>query len=72
MPPRRFKLVRNVDASGISGTGVVAEGVCFSSGEVALKWMTPVWSCVFYLSMTAVEQIHGHNGNTVVEWMDDE
>jgi hypothetical protein len=51
---------------------VVAEGVCFSSGEVALKWMTPVWSCVFYLSMTAVEQIHGHNGNTVVEWMDDE
>jgi hypothetical protein len=41
---RRFELHRDEDATGISGVGKVAEGVQFSSGEVALKWMTPIWS----------------------------
>jgi hypothetical protein len=67
---RRFELHRDEDATGISGVGKVAEGVQFSSGEVALKWMTPIWSCVFYLSMAAVEHIHGHGGRTRVVWTD--
>lgn len=33
----RFELVRDVDVTGISGTGVVAEGVEFSDGTVALR-----------------------------------
>ena len=69
---KRFHLMRHEDATGISGTGIVAEGVQFSSGEVALKWMTPIWSCVFYLSMAAVEHIHGHGGRTTIEWVDSE
>src|SRR5579872_1239536 len=36
--PRRFVLVRHEDVSGVSGTGVVAEGVAFSNGVVALQW----------------------------------
>lgn len=68
---RRFVLNRLVDETGISGTGMIAEGVQFSSGEVALKWMTEYWSCVFYLSMAAVDRIHGHGGKTQIEWLDE-
>lgn len=67
---RRFTLQRDVDPTGISGTGTIAEGVQFSSGECAVKWMTPIWSVVFYLSIAAVEHIHGHNGATRIVWLD--
>lgn len=36
--PQRFRLVRHEDVSGVSGTGVVAEGVLFSSGKAVLSW----------------------------------
>lgn len=68
---RRFTLERDIDETGISGTGTIAEGVQFSSGEVALKWKTAVWSCVFYLNVAAVEHIHGHAGKTRVVWVDE-
>ena len=29
---RNFNLIRHIDVSGLSGTGVVAEGVVFSDG----------------------------------------
>lgn len=55
-----------MDVSGISGTGVVAEGVEFSSGVVALTWLSD-WptSVVFHdRGMASVEAIHGHSGAT--------
>ena len=33
---KRFLLVRTEDVSGVSGTGVVAEGVMFPSGVVLM------------------------------------
>lgn len=69
---RRFRLVRKVDHSGVSGTGVVAEGVEFTSGRVSLEWMSE-WptSVVFHeKGIQSVEAIHGHHGNTVIEWLD--
>lgn len=66
---RRFKLVRNEDATGISGTGVVAEGVLSSTGKIALFWLTEWRSIVIYDSMEHLINIHGHNGKTVVEWI---
>lgn len=63
---RPFWLVRDTDVSGISGTGVVAEGVEFSSGVVALTWLS-AWptSVVFHdRGMDSVEAIHGHSGAT--------
>lgn len=65
---RAFRLVRDTDVSGISGTGVVAEGVEFSSGVVALTWLSE-WptSVVFHdRGMDSVEAIHGHGGATRV------
>ena len=69
---RRFVLRRNVDVTGVSGTGVVAEGVEFSSGVVALTWLS-AWptSVVFHdRGIESVEAVHGHGGATVIEWLD--
>lgn len=81
MSHRRFQLVRHEDVSGVSGTGVVAEGVEFSDGVVALRWIVPPGrqgsgfptSVVFHDNgMGSVEAIHGHSGSTEIVWLDDE
>lgn len=67
---RTFVLRRDIDRTGVSGTGVVAEGVEFSDGVVSLRWLTE-WptSVVFYdRGMEAVEKIHGHGGDTQIVW----
>lgn len=69
---RRFVLQRDVDVSGVSGTGVVAEGVAFSSGVVALTWLSD-WptSVVFHdRGIESVEAVHGHGGATRIVWLD--
>lgn len=38
---RRFTMSRQQDASGVSGTGFVLEGVVFSTGVVVIHWLTP-------------------------------
>lgn len=68
---RRFLLDRTEDPTGISGTGYVAEGVVFSNGWVGLTWVTPWTSVVFYPSLEHVEHIHGHEGKTVLVFVDD-
>lgn len=68
--PRRFLLVRRDDPTGVSGTGVVAEGVLWSDGSAALRWRTTTASTAVYASMRDVEKIHGHGGTTRVEWLD--
>ena len=67
---RRFVLNRTIDESGISGTGKIASGVEFMNGKVALCWNGAVNSISVFDNLSQVEQIHGHNGNTVVEWID--
>lgn len=67
---RRFALDRVEDASGVSGTGVVAEGVEFSDGRVALRWRTAVTSVAIYDSMADLVAIHGHEGRTRVVYID--
>lgn len=67
---RRFRLNRLVDVSGVSGTGVVALGVLLSDGKVVLHWQQSDGAIGTYPSMEAVERIHGHEGATVVEWID--
>jgi hypothetical protein len=59
-----FELHRDTDDTGISGTGVVAQGVVFDDGAVALHWVGAVGSTALYGNMQAVEKIHGHGGKT--------
>jgi hypothetical protein len=67
---RRFHFLRNKDASGVSGIGVVAEGVVFSNGKVALEWLSNHSSTNLYDSIADVEFIHGHQGMTQIVFDD--
>jgi hypothetical protein len=67
---RRFALVRHHDISGISGTGIVADGVRFADGQVVLRWRGERSSTVIWPSMEDVIYIHGHGGHTSVSWID--
>lgn len=69
---RRFLLVRDHDISGVSGTGVVAEGVCFSDGTAAVRWRGEKQSTVVWNSIDDAIAIHGHGGATRIEWLDRE
>jgi len=64
-----FLLVRSEDVSGVSGTGIVAEGVEFSDGTVAMRWLRHPFSVAFYGSIRDVLAIHGHGGKTRVKWL---
>lgn len=66
----RFNLFRNEDVSGVSGVGVVAEGVMFTDGTAALRWLGRLNSTAIYNSMEELEEIHGHQGATEVHWID--
>jgi hypothetical protein len=72
---RRFVLARDEDVTGVSGTGVVAEGVWWSEADiVALRW-TSDWptSVVFHeRGLASVEAVHGHGGRTRIVWLDKE
>jgi len=65
---RTFKLVRHEDVSGVSGTGVVAEGVIFHDGQVAVSWFGKHHCVSVWPNIEDVEAIHGHEGRTIVEF----
>jgi hypothetical protein len=67
---KRFHLFRYKDCSGVSGVGVVAEGVEFSDGTVAMKWLSKISALTLFQSIYDVEKIHGHRGSTEIVWID--
>jgi hypothetical protein len=67
---RTFVLRRDVDETGISGTGDVSEGVQFSDGVVVIRWRGKYASTVVWPSIDSALAIHGHDGKTRVVWSD--
>lgn len=67
---RRFHLDRHDDPSGVSGVGIVAEGVEFFDGTVVLRWRSEHPSTCVYPDIATVQLVHGHAGSTVVTWVD--
>ena len=70
MRPRTFELVRYRDPSGVSGTGVVAEGCVFSDGSVALRWRGDNPATAVWPDIESVLAVHGHRGATEVRWLE--
>ncbi|MFD6656873.1 hypothetical protein ACFWEB_17235 [Streptomyces parvus] len=68
--PRRFHLQRNVDVTGASGTGRVADGVLWPDGTATLRWRGERASTVNWDRIEDAEAIHGHGGHTVIVWDD--
>lgn len=67
---KRFVLQRTEDESGVSGTGMVAEGTLFTNGKVVLAWVSDIKSVTVYENMEELDQIHGHGGKSHVVWID--
>ena len=70
-----FEMIRNADDSGISGTGLVAEGVLFSTGKCVVTFIgdgaTP--SVIVWDSFEQFRKIHidSHpNNDTELVWYD--
>lgn len=68
---RRFRLHRIEDVSGVSGTGVVADGVVFPDGHAAIHWRGQWPTTTSHPSMESVLAVHGHGGATRVVWLDE-
>lgn len=69
-PVRPFTLVRSEDPSGVSGTGVVADGAVFrDDGRVVVKWRNSANPYPLpFPSIEALLAVHGHGGKTQVHW----
>lgn len=65
---KSFVVVRTEDVSGVSGVGVVAEGLVFSSGRVFIEWYGPLHSWEIHDDMDTFLKVHGHGGKTTVKF----
>ena len=68
---RNFILQRDVDVSGVSGTGMVAQGCVFSDGTVVMRWLGDHPSTVLRDHIDDVEAVHGHGGTSRIIWLDE-
>ncbi|HYZ83553.1 MAG TPA: hypothetical protein VE621_04100 [Bryobacteraceae bacterium] len=69
---RLYRLCRNEDISGTSGTGHIADVAEFDDGTVVVHWMRErnaahVSSTTVFQSLEDLLKIHGHQGRTTVE-----
>ncbi len=67
---RPFHLYRHEDVSGISGVGVIAEGVQFEDGVVVIHWRGDVRSTAVYNNVAELTKVHGHEGRTEVRFVE--
>lgn len=74
--PRLFYLLRKSDVTGVSGPGVIAEGVQFTNGTVVFRWISDRASLTVFPreegGIDGVREKHGHDKRTVVVWLDGE
>lgn len=56
--PRLFSIVREADATGISGTGHVLDGVIFHTGQVVVCWRSTFGSITIFENWEAFENVH--------------
>lgn len=67
---KTFHLLRLVDKTGTSGTGVVAIGAILPSNRVILEWTSSEKTETIFESIEQVIRLHGHQGATVLVWGD--
>jgi hypothetical protein len=61
---RRFQLLRQHDVTGVSGEGVVAEGVRLDDGTAVVHWLGDKPSFVLWPDYEHAVAVHGHHGLT--------
>ena len=76
---RRFKCYRPDPPEGYRESGVANapdevqfEGIEFSDGTCAVRWLTQFRSVSVWESFATLENVHGHpEYGTVIEWLDE-
>ena len=68
---KRFILNRKKDATGVSGTGLVASGIQFNDGSIAMRWNSKTPTTELLESLEDLLRIHGHGGASEVSFIDD-
>jgi hypothetical protein len=63
---RFFQLHRDLDLTGFSGVGVVADGVIWPDGTVSMRWRGEIRTTVEAARIEDIATIHGHDGATRV------
>lgn len=71
-PPQLFQMIRNADETGVSGTGIVSEGVVFSNGKCVVEWLgatpcTQTWPTFECFHAVHIKP-HPSNG-TEIRWL---
>jgi hypothetical protein len=69
--PRLFHLERDVDVSGVSGIGRVADGIVWPDGSASVRWRGEQPSTVTWDQLAHAEAVHGHGGQTRIVFDDD-
>ncbi len=69
-----FQLLRKFDVSGVSGTGIVADGWWWPYYELAIVQWRGDWPTIniHWKGIDSVRGIHAHGGATVITWNDAE
>ncbi|MFK4085560.1 hypothetical protein ACI2LF_15710 [Kribbella sp. NPDC020789] len=62
-PPRRFWLVQRE-------AGIVAEGIVWSSGQVAVHWPGQPLATSQWASLEGLLAVHGSGERATIEWID--
>ena len=70
-----FTVCRQSDETGISGTGVIIEGVEYATGQVVLHWRTPFprGSIAIFESIEDFKRVHVNphpTNKTIITWSD--
>lgn len=55
---RTFSVMREVDSTGVSGTGRVLDGVIFHTGQVVICWHSDHSSVAIFTDWNAFENVH--------------
>jgi hypothetical protein len=72
VPVKRFQMVRKIDVNGVSGTGIVLEGVVTASGKCITEWREPYVTNTIFSSFEQFQAIHldSHPGCSEIVWID--
>lgn len=66
---KNFQINRSVDPIGVSGTGIIAEGVVFENGKVVVCWLGPTSTIVVHENIESVIKIHCSHGGTTIQYI---
>ena len=71
---RLWTMYRHQDESGVSGSGIVAQGCMFANGQIAVQWIASAETDVqTKRSMQAFLDVHVHShpaNGTIITWDD--